>query len=167
MKRIYLVLITVLALSSRSVACDCDYAGDFMKVAPEKEFVALIQIVKYLTFDDIYGHKIPMSMEVEIVEIYKGKEEKRKVVVWGDNGALCRPYLSEFKLGKYYVIAFHRASNELHHEKVEETSSDYAISNCGEYWMKANPAKKVATSFVRGKQVHIKLNNLKEKLSQS
>ena len=42
-----------------------------------------------------------MSMEVEIIEIYKGEETRKSVIVWGDIGNLCRPYLSAFKEGQY------------------------------------------------------------------
>ena len=40
-----------------------------------------------------------MSMEVEIMDIFKGKEIRKKITVWGDIGNLYRPYLEIFKEG--------------------------------------------------------------------
>ena len=53
-----------------------------------------------------------MSMEVEILDIYKGTEERKSVTVWGDPGHLCRPYLSTFKEGGNYIIAFGGAGGQ-------------------------------------------------------
>lgn len=63
-------------------------------------------------------------MEVEIIEQYIGNEKRKKVKIWGDNGIECRPYLSRFKKGNYYIISFFK-----------EGPNDYYISNCGENWL--------------------------------
>ena len=38
-------------------------------------------------------------MTVEIIKKYKGKETRKTIKIWGDNGAECRPYISNFKIG--------------------------------------------------------------------
>ncbi len=149
---ITLLTVFILTISQKTFACDCNTAGEFLKVAPTSDLVSLIKVTKYLTFKDIEGTKTPMSMEVEIIDIYKGKETKKTIVVWGDNGMECRPYLSEFKIGKYYVIAFFK----------EEV--DYYISICGDYWLQADIEKKIAKGSVTEKQNHIKFTDLKAKL---
>ena len=121
-------------LATTSVfACDCDYHGSFIKMAKLTPFVALVRVTKYLTFKNIYDTNTPMSMEVEIVEVYKGKETRKSVIVWGDIGDLCRPYLSEFKEGEYYVIAFDKGSFGGGHP--DEKDTDYSIGICGAYWL--------------------------------
>lgn len=110
-------------------ACSCDYQGSFIKMSQHTPLVALIKVSKYLSFKDIYDSKTPMSMEVKIIEIYKGKESRHAVTVWGDNGILCRPYLSEFKEGQYYVIAFDKGGSRRGHTDEKET--DYSISIWG------------------------------------
>ena len=72
-------------------------------------------------------------MEVEIVQVYKGKENRKTVIVWGDIGNLCRPYLSEFKKGQYYVIGFDKGNFGRGHP--DEKYKDYSISICGAYWL--------------------------------
>lgn len=146
-------------------ACSCNPQGAFLKVAPKTEFVALVKIVKFTSFKDIYESKTPMSMEVEVVEKYKGKETRKTFTVWGDNGVLCRPYLSQFKLNQYYVIAFFPASDGSKgyvHEK--ERPSDYTISICGDYWLNADLKKQIATGNIFTFQKKISLQTLKEKL---
>jgi hypothetical protein len=77
--------------------------------AENSEFVALIKI---LSFDeylevDIMGDegKIPYSMTAEIIMKYKGKETRNRINILGDNGILCRPYLTDFKINGYYLVA--------------------------------------------------------------
>lgn len=137
MTRLIITFFATYLLATTTVfACECDYQGSFIKMAQRTPLVSLIKVTKYLTFKDIYDVKTPMSMEVEIVEVYKGKENRKTVIVWGDIGNLCRPYLSEFKEGQYYVIAFDKGNFGRGHPDEKET--DYSISICGAYWLTAD-----------------------------
>ncbi len=100
--------------------------------------VALVKVTKYLIFKSDYPDATPLSMEVEIVEIYKGKESRKTITVWGDDGHLCRPYISEFKKGAYYVIAFDKAGFV---SSTGEKETDYSITKCGAYWLAADYEK--------------------------
>ena len=71
-------LFLCLILTSDTSACDCDYGGPFLKMAPNTKLVALIKVTKYLSFKDIYDSKTPMSMEVEIIDTYRGTENRKK-----------------------------------------------------------------------------------------
>ncbi len=131
-------------------ACDCDYGGEFLRVARASEFVALVKMTRYLQFDSTFRRPMPLSMEVEVIDVYKGKETRKKLTVWGDNGMLCRPYLSNFDAGKHYLIAFDKAydgSKGSVHKN--ERPTDYEISNCGEYWLTADIGKQTATGEAR------------------
>jgi len=162
---IYILIIFLSTHSFKSFACDCDSQGEFLKVAPKSEFVALVKVTKYLTFKDIFDKQTPMSMEVEIIEIYKGKETRKIIVVWGDNGILCRPYLSQFDTGKYYVIAFYKGSDgSKGHVHKDEKTTDYSISICSDYWLNADIKMQIATGLVTDKLNQIKLTDLKVKL---
>lgn len=169
MKKLKIILIIfVLTIGQASFACDCGSQGEFLKVPPKTKLVALVKVTKYLTFKDIYEKKTPMSMEVEIIKIYKGKETRKTVVVWGDNGILCRPYLSRFDVGKYYVIAFNAGSEDSEgFAHKNEKVTDYSISICGDYWLNVDIKKQIATSSVTDKQAQITLADLKNKLSQN
>ncbi len=154
--------------TSKTNACDCEYQGSFIKMTQYTPIVAYVKVTRYLTFKDIYNEKTPMSMEVEILEVYKGNESRRAMTVWGDIGNLCRPYLSQFKEGKYYVIAFYSGNYGGGHP--DEKSSDYAIGNCGTYWLTVDLDKSTATGDIDSnerKRTAISLLELKAKLTQN
>lgn len=148
----FILAIFLMTMGPVTFACDCDSQGKFLKVAPKTEFVAMVKVTKYLTFKEIYDRQTPMSMEVEIIDVYKGTETRKTITVWGDNGNLCRPYLSIFKTDNYYVIAFEQDS--------KENLSEYVISNCGDYWLNADYENKIATGPVSEKQNEIAFSEL-------
>lgn len=163
------ILLTIffLTLGQTILACDCDSQGEFLTVAPKTKLVALVKVTKYLTFKDIYEEKTPMSMEVEIIEVYKGKETRKKVIVWGDIGNLCRPYLSRFDVGKFYLIAFDSGldgAKGFAHKN--EKITDYSISVCGDYWLNADMKKQIITGSIANKIKQISLVELKAKLTK-
>jgi len=165
--RQFTLLLTFFALTTslRTLACDCSSQGEFLKVAPKTKLVALIKVTRYLTFKDVYDEPTPMSMEVEVIDIYKGQETRKTITVWGDNGALCRPYLSRFDIGKYYVIAFDEGSDKTAiNANKDEKKTDYAISICGDYWLVADSEGKTAFGAVTNKMNQIQLSDLKKKL---
>jgi hypothetical protein len=66
-------------------------------------------------------------MDVTIVEVLKGTETRRVIRVWGDDGALCRPYVSAFPRGTRWILALKRLR--------EPAAQDYVISICGDFWL--------------------------------
>lgn len=159
------ITIFLLTIGRTISACDCNPQGNFLRVASNTKLVALVRVTKYLTFKDIYDVQTPMSMEVEIIEIYKGEESRKTVTVWGDIGNLCRPYLSRFDEEQYYVIAFYAgADGSKGGVHANEKTTDYAISNCGEYWLDVDFINKIATGSVSDNQNQITLDELKSSL---
>jgi hypothetical protein len=160
------IILTILFLSINRtlLPCDCDFQGGFLKVAPTTDLVALVKVRKYLTFKNIYNAQTPMSMEVEIIDIYKGKESRKTIIIWGDNGILCRPYLSQFDIEKYYVIALYNDDCTKGYVPKEEKETDYFVSICGEFWLSANLVKQIATSSDRDNKTPISLSDIKTKL---
>lgn len=155
MKRLTTILtLFFLTLTSLTFACDCESQGNFLTVAPKSKLVALVKVNRYLTFKNIYDKQTPMSMEVEIIKTFHGQESRKTVTDWGDNGIQCRPYLSIFKKENYYVIAFDHDS--------KENPLDYAISNCGDYWLTADNEKKIAIGPVSEKLNQITFSDLWE-----
>ena len=128
--RKFLVLF-VLLYTLESSACDCGYVGSFLKVAPKTSFVAVVKVVRYVTLSN--PGNSPRSIEVEVVDVIKGKEKRKHLVVWGDDGHLCRPFVSQFKVDSVYVMALHKGS--VRWGQRGEKPSDYSISNCGTHWL--------------------------------
>lgn len=167
-KRFFLLLIICGLCLPKTIACDCGYSGSFLKMSKRTPLVALVKVTKYLTFKDIYNSPTPMSMEVEIIDIFKGKETRKTITVWGDIGNLCRPYLSNFKKGQYYVIAFDNGNYSGGHPNEKDT--DYSIFNCGCYWLTVDITNKKATGDIDSNDrsvSNIDLDKLKNKLTQN
>jgi hypothetical protein len=162
-KQLLLLCVATLLAAINAIACSCSYQGPFVQMAPKCPLVAMVKVTRFLTFKDISGTPTPMSMEVEITEIIKGKNDRKKIIVWGDPGNLCRPYLSVFKEDGYYAIAFISAG------KVgEEKQTDYAISDCGAYWLTANKENATVTGDIDSKEQSastMSISNLKLKLA--
>lgn len=66
---------------------------------------------------------VDRAMEVEVFEVLKGSARGRRLRIWGDDGAQCRPYVSGFTVGTEWIFAVNRLRG-----------GDYVISVCGEYW---------------------------------
>lgn len=161
MKQLTIILTLIfLTSASQTFACDCDSQGHFLTVAPKSKLVALVKVSRYLTFINIYDEQIPLSMEIEIIKVYHGQETRKMITVWGDNGALCRPYLNIFKVDSNYIIAFEQGSNTTINANKEENKTDYAISNCGDYWLKTDMNKRIAIGAVSENQSKIGFGDL-------
>jgi len=140
-KAIFLLFLSLSSIS-QSRACSCESAWDdsFKKTVKEAEFVALIKILSfddYLT-EDIHGHegKMPYSMTAEIIRKYKGREERKRIEILGDDGVECRPYLSEFEVGKYYLIAPNKIDNS--------DSTQYYFFICSTEYLEVNKEENIA-----------------------
>ncbi|MEM6803368.1 MAG: hypothetical protein AAF696_18315 [Bacteroidota bacterium] len=131
---IFLILaIFLFPVADDKPSCSCKWQGSFLDVSQNSSFVALVRVKRHTSFKKLYDNRTPMSMEVDVLEVLKGRERRKTVKVWGDNGDLCRPYLSDFPKGSTWVIAFDKGSTTRGHD--DERSIDYSISICGEYWM--------------------------------
>ncbi|WP_339837329.1 hypothetical protein [uncultured Flavobacterium sp.] len=163
MKKLSILLaIICLTIGQFSFACDCNSQDEFKKAAPQSEFVALVKVTKYLTYKNIYGVETPISMELEIIETYKGKEKKRKITVWGGDVNICRPMLNKFKKDQYYVVALDKVvenSNGISHPG--EKSSDYFIAQCGERWLNADVKSGTVTNWITEEVKTVSLKEIK------
>jgi len=134
MKKILLIFIILLSISiiEKVYPCSCDWIGPFFKVAKGTDLVALVKIKNYGSFSG----NIPMSMEVEVMELIKGNDTRRIIKVWGDTGILCCPYLSKFQSDSIWVLSLFKSRSEEYFRHPDEKDGDYNISGCGEYYMK-------------------------------
>jgi len=130
--------LVTLSIPSGAVACSCVWGGPFSKVALHKAVIILGQVLSY--------HK--NSMEVQVIELIKGTEDRTTIRIWGDNGALCRPYVTHFPIGTTWLFAISALPTKTVGEQLKSGSEEgfisssgnkeYAISVCGEFWLKVN-----------------------------
>ena len=106
--------------------------------------------------------KMPFSMTVEIIRKYKGSETKKRIKIWGDNGILCRPYISNFDVGKYYLIAPSRIEND----SEIGNKNDYAFFTCITDHMEVDYENRVAYGDYSWWRNEISLEKFERKLDK-
>jgi hypothetical protein len=109
------VLCVLALLRADVLTCSCIWAGSFLTVGPQEELIVRGKVLSYRA----------NAMDVEVYEAFKGDPKAGMLRVWGDNGILCRPYVTSFPLGSEWVFAVR--SNP------ETADGGYVISACGEY----------------------------------
>ncbi len=155
-------------ISFSSFACECECEGDcsFSGVANGMEFVALVKVIEYSDFlnEEIIGYegKMPFSMTVEIIKKYKGTESRKRIKIWGDDGAQCRPYIAEFEIGKYYLIAPTRIEKDSELGK----QNDYDFFSCWTDYLTVDIENGIAIGEYSKKRNKILLKELENELEK-
>src|SRR5688572_19580500 len=112
-----ILLVVVLLFPVDASACSCTWSGPLLTVGPRTELIVRAKVLSYHA----------SAMDVEVIEMLKGVSNSRRIRIWGDNGAQCRPYVSRFPIGTEWILA---VSPNLEPESAP--AGDYAISVCGE-----------------------------------
>jgi hypothetical protein len=163
-KKIVLLLILLISIKSFACSCECDGDCSFSQISKGSEFVALVKVIEYSDFLDqeIYDYdgKMPLSMTVEVIEKYIGSEKRKTIKIWGDNGMLCRPYVANFEVGKYYLIA---------PSKISETSDngvkgDYDFFSCFTDYLTVDFEKQIAYGEYSRKENQVALKDFVKKI---
>ena len=92
MKHFFAIILSFI-FTGTGIACDCNWAGDFLTAGVKQNLVVKVKIIGHHK----HHQDINEKMTVEIIEKYKGKETRKTITVWGDNGMECRPYVDYFK----------------------------------------------------------------------
>jgi len=142
----FLILIFTLIGTVSTIACDCDWAGNFLTAGIKQDLVVKVKILGHYKQDQDINEK----MTVEIIEKYKGTETRKTITVWGDNGMECRPYVDYFKNGQVYFLALTKIGN------------DYYQSNCGEFYLTVLDGKVKSEIGIRPELPQIGEMDLKE-----
>ena len=129
-----LFIALVMSVSSPlSSACECLWQGRFSEVAPTADLVVLG------TVGPAKGNAIDIDVDVTLT----GPDWATAPRVWLKTGDYCRPDVAEFTQGQRFIFALRRltavpadgfnpSTPNLSYGRV----GDYALSNCGGYWLK-------------------------------
>ena len=164
------VILIILLISIKVNACSCEWSGNFLRIANNSELVIKGKIIEHIyhtengkrftnydeyftetlnnEFDPYYG--TGESIKVEILEIIRGKEERKIIEIFDTDGADCRASISDFKTGKIYVFATYkpeRTGTKL----PNETINDYAIGSCYESSLEYFPETNQVFGMIKGK----------------
>lgn len=106
--------------------------------------MVLVKVISYDNYlsEEIMGHggKMPQSMTVEIIKLYKGAETRKQIKIWGDNGGLCRPYIAQFTIGDYYLIAPGLIDEP---RTTKESKTDYEFFSCSTDYLRLDMKTKI------------------------
>jgi hypothetical protein len=123
----------VVSMTSDIFACTCANNRPFFDVTANVDLIVLGEPISYQDVSQFSSQ--PLSADVEIQRVLKGNVSLEKIRVFGDNGALCRPYVTKFPLNTTWVFALNFLSNGPNGEP------QYAISNCGEFSLKVKAGR--------------------------
>lgn len=119
---------SVLFFAAPAFACDCIDAGAFVKASSSAQLVAKVKVKEY---GPVLGgeQNTYQFMRVLVLEVLAGRQNTSQVLVYGDVGNLCRPYITpnQFTLGAEYVMALNHIE--------EKAPRSYQLSICGTYWL--------------------------------
>ncbi len=123
MKRITLIFLMILISRTFSVACTCGGPDNFCTTITKQPDILIIKGVK--VSQRLHG------MKMKILEVLNGNESNDTIMVWGDNGALCRVYASNFNVSDTLILALDEIISGGSIEKV----GDYSLSICGKFYL--------------------------------
>jgi hypothetical protein len=132
-----LVSAPIVLFTPSAIACSCAGSDPFVKTAARSDLVVRGKILEYQPEQAEKTPSRPLAMVVEVKEVLKGKSQSKRLTVLGDNGMICRRYVSEFAIGTEWVLAVS--------PDMWSKTSELAISSCGEY------ALPVVGSSVKGR----------------
>jgi hypothetical protein len=123
-----LVACCLAAATKAARACECVWAGPFLSVQSDAPILIRAKVLSY------HGNgkysKLPLAMDVELHEVLRGDvPEGTSLRIWGDDGHLCRPYVTRFPIGSEWILALNGPGSK------PGMSPGPSISACGEYWL--------------------------------
>ena len=130
MKTIALLFSIILFASTSTIACSCFGPTDFCATINPQNHDLIIKAVKV--------SQVFHGMEVKILEFLSEAEGvSDTIIVWGDDGALCRVYTDLFNASDTLILALHNtdlAHNFWSGDSIEQLG-DYHLSVCGTYYL--------------------------------
>jgi hypothetical protein len=123
----------VVCMSSTVFACTCVNSRPFFDITSNADLVVIGKPISYGEVSQFSSQ--PLSADVEIQRVLKGNASLEKIRVFGDNGALCRPYVTKFPLNTTWVFALNFLATGSNGEP------QYAISGCGEFSLKVKAGR--------------------------
>ena len=132
-KTAILTALFVVCMSSAVFACTCVNSSPFFDITSNVDLIIIGKTISYGEVSQFSGQ--PLSADVEIQRVLKGNTALDKIRIFGDNGALCRPYVTKFPLNTTWVFALNFLSTGPNGEP------QYAISGCGEFSLRVRAGK--------------------------
>jgi hypothetical protein len=138
MKQLFILLIVFGFSCVHSKACSCLPIGNSFcqTINADTSVVSVVMVKKLASYH--YG------MQVKHLATLSGQTPADTILVWGDNGILCRKPTGNYSVGDTLILALQRcdmAGNTLINPQYPaglELATDYQLSVCGVYCLTVN-----------------------------
>jgi hypothetical protein len=144
-------------VGGQALACDCAWQGPFVKLGK----VGTVIHAEVLSYHGKTKFDTHLSMDVRVISTFRSDRQLPQTIrLWGDNGALCRPYVDRFPIGTRWILA-------LGESRRQTEANGFAISICGEFWLseeKGRVTGYITKSQRDGKPETMSLDRLRELL---
>ncbi len=129
---IFMILLTAFPAGHARAECECLWEGSFSEVQAATSLVVSGTVVAGK------GN----SLDLQVDQLLRGKENLATIRVWLKTGDYCRPEPSIFPLNSQWVMALYRIEDDVPGRFNPNTPSvsygrlgDYRLSSCGGYWL--------------------------------
>lgn len=173
MKKISLLLFFVL-ISTTGFACSCDWGGNFIRTSKRAELVIKAKVIgrnyhfengkSFSNMDDAVNELLNQkhetddyteSIDVEVLEVIKGRETRKIIRIFASDGADCRSSVRGFKTNHIYVFA-PTSSKYAFYKSTNEKDSDYLLWECSETSVEYKRASDMIHGLIKGKSLRRK-----------
>lgn len=119
---------SLLLFLSPAHACRCDLNG--------ASFVHLARNATLVVQATVEAQPTRGAIQVKVSRVLKGSLERpaEPIRIWGDDGHLCRPYISTFPPRTEWLFVLDNRS--FHGFPQRPGPRDYSISICGAHWLR-------------------------------
>ena len=122
-----------MSLRFTALGCSCGWVGDFFEMTKYTNLIVKVKVLEKFSENEDFNTK----MRVEILTKFKGQESRESIIVTGDDGKECRPYIDYFELDSIYYLSLYNYESE------------YEQSNCGELYLSVVNGKVNGESGIR------------------
>jgi len=137
--------------ATAALACECKPVADPSFIISAQEVPLVIQ-AKVERHSEKKGSKY-LAMDLKVIRVFQGALVGRELRVWGDNGILCRPYVTQFPENSEWIFALNRGGDT------------WYISICRENWLRVENGRTKGNIEGRGAS-EMELEDLAAKLKR-
>ncbi|WP_044213093.1 hypothetical protein [Flammeovirga sp. OC4] len=152
MTKPFLFTLLLINISINTFGCTCKYYGGFAFANQIADIIVQGKVLNYKC-DENLNFTDCISMNFEVKKIFRGQVFKDTILVYGDNGMACRPYIDKFKIGEEWLLALNKLD------------SNYEILICGELALKFKNKSYSGKIYSRQYRSHEDLITKKELLN--
>lgn len=151
-----------------ALACSCEYGGNFIYSSYLSPIVIKGKVINmFYHFADgkkinsqnkeefenyliINNQEFYESIQIEIIELIKGIENRRIVEIYGSDGADCRAGVHDFKIGNTFIFSLNYTTDSFS-DLPNEKDNDFILRGCYETWLEFKPDTNEVRGLIKGK----------------